>query len=82
MKFLIFYDDSGTVYFTMSVDEAPAGLEKFVFDIPEGSTIDGMDMSDPDHPVPKLSKPEPVVDYNEEIANLQAAVAELYETLM
>ena len=65
----------------MSVDEIPAGLEKFVFDVPEDSTIDGMDMTDPEHPIPKLVKTEKPVNYEDEIANLQSAITELYEML-
>lgn len=82
MKYLIFYDSNGNIYFSMSVDEAPAGLERFTFDVPVDSIITGMDLSDPSNPKPITEVSKPAVNYEEEIENLQAAIADLYENFL
>lgn len=82
IKMIIFYDNSGKVYFTMSVAETPQGLERFVFDIPEGYYIKEMDMSDSSNPKPVLGKKETPVDYKAEISAIEEAVAELYEMII
>lgn len=81
MKYLIFFDNTGRIYFTMSVDEAPSGLERFAFDIPEGKIVESIDVTDPAHPMPIYSD-APVDKTAQDITDLQEAVAELYEMLI
>ena len=82
IKTIIFYDNSGTVYFTMSVAETPSGLERFVFDIPEDCYVKEMDMTDPSNPEPILEKKDIPMDYKSEITAIEEAVAELYEMII
>ena len=84
MLTLIIYDSTGTIWSSMSVDSAPAGLEKYVFSIPEGAMLDHMDMTDPAHPVPVYSETSPSYDIaqmSSDITDMQIALAELYETI-
>ena len=82
IKMLVFYDSTGKVYFTMSIDETPSGLERFVFDILEGYYIKNMDMTDPSDPKPVLEKKDTPMDYKAEISAIEEAVAELYEMII
>lgn len=84
MKYLIFFDNTGNIYFSMTVDEAPQGLERFTFDLPEGAQLEKMDMTDPNNPVPVYT--EYKEGYNidkasEDITTLQTAIADIYDML-
>ena len=84
MRTLIFYDATGRIWFTMGVDETPSGLDRYVFEIPEGANITGMDMTDPEHPAPIYEEPGEAVDINqmaEDITDIQVALAEVYELI-
>jgi hypothetical protein len=81
MKYLIFFDNTGRIYFTMSIDETPSGLEKFAFIIPEGKIVERMDVTDPSNPVPVLID-QPVDTTAQDITDLQNAVAEIYEMII
>ncbi len=81
MTFIIFFDNTGKVYFSMSVDEVPSGLERFAFNIPEGKQVEGMDMTDPSNPVP-IYVDQPIDKTSQDITDLQEAVAELYEMII
>lgn len=85
MKYLIFFDNTGNIYFSMSVDEAPQGLEKFVFDLPENAQLEKMDMTDPSNPVPiytEYKEGYTIDKANADIEALQEAVASIYEVLV
>ncbi len=81
MKYLIFFDNTGKIYFSMSIDETPSGLERFAYIIPEGKIVERMDVTDPLNPVPVFIN-QPVDTTAKDITDLQEAVAEIYEMLI
>lgn len=80
-KLLILYDDNGLIWSTSQVDEAPIGLEKYVFDVPSECDVVSIDLSDPTHPTPVYSEAKgvDVVQMSNDITDLQIALAEVYE---
>jgi hypothetical protein len=82
VKMIVFYDNTGKVYFSMSTNETPEGLERYVFDIPEGYTIKSINMADPANPKPLIEKKDVPVDYKAELTAIEEAVAEIYEMLI
>lgn len=83
MSTLIIYDSNGTVWTSMTVEDAPAGLEKYVFEVPEGAMIEGVDVTNPQNPVPVYTSPKSynVDQMSSDITDLQIALAEVYEML-
>lgn len=85
MKYLIFFDNTGNIYFSITVDEAPQGLERFVFDLPEGVQLEKMDMTDSNNPVPVYTEHKEgytIDKANSDIEALQEAIAGLYEMVL
>lgn len=82
VKMIVFYDNTGKIYFSMSTNETPEGLERFVFTIPEGYNIESIDMTDPANPEPLIKKKDVPTDYKAEITAIEEAVAEIYEMLI
>lgn len=82
VKMIVFYDNTGKIYFSMSTNETPEGLERFVFTIPEGYNIESIDMTDPANPEPLIKKKDVPVDYKAELTAIEEAVAEIYEMII
>lgn len=84
VRTLIFFDSTGKIYFSMTVDEIPTGLERFVFNIPENKQVERMDMTDPKNPVPVYAEiPESdMTKAQKDIENLEIALAEIYEMII
>ena len=83
MKMLILYDSSGKIWTSMTIDGVVAGLEKFCFDVPNNSYPDYVDLSDPENPTPHYIETETydVGQMNDDITDLQVALAEVYEMI-
>lgn len=81
MQTLIIYDAQGNIWMSMAVDEIPSGLEKYIFQIPEGASVSKVDVTDPEHPVPIYTEVESydMDQMSSDITDLQIALAEVYE---
>lgn len=75
MRALVIYDSTGRIWnIIYGEDTAPQGLTSMFVDIPDGATLNRIDVTEPENPVP-------VFDYlpDSDIGRLQKDVAELKE---
>lgn len=64
-RVLVIYDATGKIWNTIYGEETPPpGVPSIFVDVPEGATLERLDMSNP-------SKPEPVYTYSGDGVNLQ-----------
>ena len=76
MQALIIYDKNGNSYYTNYGSTVnPEGLSYAQVDVPEGMQLIGMDLSDPENPVPKFES-TPASAYTELTEKMQILNAE------
>lgn len=64
-RVLVIYDATGKIWnIEYGSETAPSGIPSMFVDVPEGATLERLDMSNP-------SKPEPVYTYSGDGVNLQ-----------
>lgn len=77
MKTLVIYDNTGEIYLMLyGTEKVPQGLKSIFVDIPEGSQLERIDITDP-------SNPKPVFSYlpDTDIGRLQKEVATITSEL-
>lgn len=92
MKALVIYDTTGRILTVLySETQAPQGVPCLFVDMPEGATLDKIDITDPKNPVPVFSYlPETDMDalrkqvggLTDELVSTQMALTEIFEMML